>query len=430
MLSREDSELLTQVGPGTPMGELIRRFWIPAALSEELPERDGAPLRVRLLSENLVAYRDSTGSVGLVAENCPHRGASLFFGRNEEEGLRCVYHGWKFDTSGACVDMPNEPPESNFKHKVKVTSYPCEERGGVIWTYMGPRDFKPELPDLEWALVPDSHRYIGKNYQESNWAQAVEGGIDSSHASFLHRWLDPEVRAKHTQPWIKGAPAEGRLMAADKSPKFMFTHTEFGFFIGARRTIPDQGYYWRLTPMYLPFYTTIPSHIEPGEPYAGHAWVPIDDENCWTYTVSWSADRPLRQEETEWWMWHKGVADNEPGYKPIRNKANDYLIDREMQRTQTYTGIVGSGTEDRAVQETMGTIVDRSKEHLGTSDTAIIGFRRLLLKLARDLQEGHEPMAPRQGSAYRVRSASILVDHDAPLDRVIDLARDRIVVPA
>ena len=151
MLSREDSELLTRVGPGTPMGELMRHFWIPAALSEELPERDGAPLRVRLLSENLVAYRDSTGSVGLVAENCPHRGASLFFGRNEEEGLRCVYHGWKFDTSGACVDMPNEPPESNFKHKVKVTSYPCEERGGVIWTYMGPRDFKPELPDLEWA---------------------------------------------------------------------------------------------------------------------------------------------------------------------------------------------------------------------------------------------------------------------------------------
>src|SRR5215203_2745598 len=183
MLSREDSELLTRVGPDTPMGELMRRFWIPAALSEELSQRDGAPLRVRLLSENLVAYRDSTGSVGLVAENCPHRGASLFFGRNEEEGLRCVYHGWKFDTSGACVDMPNEPPESNFKHKVKVTSYPCEERGGVIWTYMGPRDFKPELPDLEWALVPDSHRYIGKNYQESNWAQAVEGGIDSSHAS-------------------------------------------------------------------------------------------------------------------------------------------------------------------------------------------------------------------------------------------------------
>src|SRR5919106_2020629 len=149
MLKREENELVTRVGAGTPMGEVMRRYWMPAALSTELPNADSDPVRVRLLGENLIAFRDTNGQVGLVAENCPHRGASLFFGRNEEQGLRCVYHGWKFDTSGACVDMPNEPPESNFKHKVRLTAYPCVERGGVIWTYMGPRETPPPLPNIE-----------------------------------------------------------------------------------------------------------------------------------------------------------------------------------------------------------------------------------------------------------------------------------------
>jgi phenylpropionate dioxygenase-like ring-hydroxylating dioxygenase large terminal subunit len=412
------------------MGRLMRRFWIPALLSEELPENDGAPVRVRLLGEDLVAYRNTTGAVGLVAENCPHRGASLFFGRNEEAGLRCVYHGWKFDTSGACVDMPNEPPESNFKHKVNVSAYPTRERGGAVWAYLGPKELEPELPDLEWSLVPDSHRYIGKNYQENNWAQAVEGGIDSSHSSFLHRWLDPEARAKVTQPWLKTAAAEGRFKAQDTSPRFMLKPTDFGLLIAALRTVPDHGFFWRMTPLYLPFYTTIPTHLEPGQPYAGHAWVPIDDEHCWTYTVTWHPERPLTNEEVEWWMWQKGVADNGPGYKPTRNKGNDYLIDREMQRTVTFTGITSSGTEDRAVQETMGPIYDRTKEHLGTSDTAIIGFRRLLLQLARALQEGKEPYAAFHGDAYRVRSASVMVGHNASYDEVVELARERLTVPA
>ena len=172
MLTREDNAFLTATGPGTPMGTLLRRYWIPALLPEELPEPDCPPVRLKLLGEPLVAFRDSNGNVGVVAENCPHRGASLFFGRNEEAGLRCVYHGWKFDASGACVDMPNEPPESNFKHKVRVTAYPGRDLGGVIWVYMGPPELQPELPALEWALVPESHRYHTKRIQACNWAQS------------------------------------------------------------------------------------------------------------------------------------------------------------------------------------------------------------------------------------------------------------------
>src|SRR4051812_6842708 len=186
MLSHADNEYLCRVGPGTPMGTLLRRFWMPALIASEVPEPDCPPFRFTLLTEKLVAFRDSAGRVGVVAENCPHRGASLFFGRNEEEGLRCVYHGWKFDAAGACVDMPNEPPESNFKHKVKVTAYPTEEAGDVVWVYMGPLEHKPELPRPEWTLVPPEQRKVTRYIQENNWAQGLEGGIDSSHASFLH----------------------------------------------------------------------------------------------------------------------------------------------------------------------------------------------------------------------------------------------------
>src|SRR5712671_5582604 len=184
MLKQEDNELITRCGPGTPMGSLMREYWVPAMLSSELPHPDSDPVRVLLLNEQLIAFRDSNGKVGLLANNCPHRGASLFFGRNEEAGMRCVYHGWKFAVDGTCIDMPNEPAESDFRTRVRATAYPCRERGGIIWTYMGPPAQQPELPDLEWALVPEDQRYLSKRLQETNYAQAMEGGIDSSHVSF------------------------------------------------------------------------------------------------------------------------------------------------------------------------------------------------------------------------------------------------------
>src|SRR5579884_1719760 len=215
MLTKEENEYITRTGPGTPMGALFRRYWMPALLSEELPEPDGAPVQVRLLGEDLVAYRDSAGQVGLLGEFCPHRKASLFLGRNEERGLRCVYHGWKFDVTGACVDMPNEPAESNFKDKIRHTAYPCREAGGVVWAYMGPRERMPELPQFEWTLVPDSQRVVSKLHQANNWLQGLEGGIDSSHVSFLHssRQSGP---AGPTRTFGVG----GIFSSTDTAPKF------------------------------------------------------------------------------------------------------------------------------------------------------------------------------------------------------------------
>jgi phenylpropionate dioxygenase-like ring-hydroxylating dioxygenase large terminal subunit len=186
MLSAADNDYMCRVGPGTPMGNLMRQYWLPALISTELPEPDCAPTRLRLLGENLIAFRATSGVVGIVANACPHRGASLFFGRNEEEGLRCVYHGWKFDVTGQCVDMPSEPAESNFRSKVRAIAYPTQERGGVIWCYMGSREVLPPLPDLEPNMQPDGQYSVQKVFRDCNWVQGLEGDIDTSHLAFLH----------------------------------------------------------------------------------------------------------------------------------------------------------------------------------------------------------------------------------------------------
>ena len=213
-MTPEENELLTRVGPGTSMGKLFRRFWLPALLSEELPAPDCAPVRVRLLGEDLVAFRDTEGRVALLGPYCAHRGAPLYYGRNEENGLRCVYHGWKFDVTGQCVDMPSEPADSNFKDKVRVKSYPTREWGGVIWAYMGPPERVPDRPPvLEWGLVDADHRRVVKNFQECNYLQALEGDIDTAHVSWLHSSLKP-------QPNLGVVRTEGRT---DRAPKLMVT---------------------------------------------------------------------------------------------------------------------------------------------------------------------------------------------------------------
>src|SRR4051812_44050045 len=218
MLTAEDNELVCRVGPGTPMGELMRHYWVPALASSELPEQDGAPVRVRLLDEELVAFRDSQGKVGMMAANCPHRGASLFFGRNEEEGIRCVYHGWKFDVTGQCVDMPSEPAESNFRSKVRVTAYPCSERNGIVWTYMGPRDELPPLPDIEPNMMANAT--VGKALRECNFVQALEGDIDTSHLGFLHYGATP--------PEEMPPGSFNYYTVKDRTPRYSVMETEFG----------------------------------------------------------------------------------------------------------------------------------------------------------------------------------------------------------
>jgi phthalate 4,5-dioxygenase len=394
------------------MGTLLRRYWLPAMLAEEVPERDGAPKRVRLLGEELIAFRDSNGQVGLVDAHCPHRGASLFFGRNEEAGLRCVYHGWKFDVTGACVDMPSEPAESNFKHKVRTVAYPTVEAGGMIWAYLGPADLQPPMPQLEWTLVPESHRYVHKRIQFCNYLQNVEGEVDSSHVSFLHRNFGRDRLA--------GSGVGQSLLgqATDGAPVFTVQETSYGLAIGARRNWEDDQYYWRVTQFLMPSYTMIPS--EKGAPISFTGAVPMDDVTTAGYTVTWRPDRPLTSEDVariESWTGIYSEVDPDT-YLPLAHRGNDYRIDREKQRTESFTGIFGIRDQDLAVQEDQfgGFVTDRSREHLGSSDAAVIAMRQRLLRTVRAFMEGEEPPEPSDPGAYLIRSAALLLPRSAPFD--------------
>jgi phthalate 4,5-dioxygenase oxygenase subunit len=398
MLSVEENRLITQVGAGTPMGTLFRRYWLPAMLSSELPEADCPPVRLRLLGEDLVAFRATSGRVGVLDTYCPHRNANLFWGRNEEEGLRCVYHGWKFDVDGACIDMPSEPPTSRYNEKVRQTAYQAVDKGGVIWVYMGPRERTPELPQLEWTLVPDSHRKVTKRIQRCNYLQNLEGELDSSHISFLHSTALPSMR----------------IPGADTHPVFDVKEMDYGLAISARRNAPDGRYYWRVTPYMLPSYTIIPTN--PGELQTFTGAVPIDDLNMMGFTVSWSADAPITPEQLVGVASVGGAhAEVDSRFFPVRNKENEYLIDRLEQKTSSFTGIQGVREQDMAVQEDQrGPVSDRPREHLGTSDLGVIAARRLLLRQLRALQNGIEPEQARNGAAYRVRSAAITADAKVP----------------
>jgi phthalate 4,5-dioxygenase len=417
MLSRDENQVLIETGAGTPAGEYFRRYWLPALLSSELPAPDCPPVRVRIMGEDLIAFRDTQGRAGLLDEFCPHRLASLYWGRNEECGLRCVYHGWKFDVTGACVDMPNEPPEYGFNNKVRTTAYPAEEYGGVIWVYMGSPDQRPTLPKLEWARVPESHRYISKRRQETNYLQAIEGGIDSSHSNFLHASVEA---FRLTEAYVEKVKHSNNLRAKyhilDKSPRFSVKKTDYGLIVAVRRNAEEDTYYWRLTQFLLPSHTIIP--YQKGHSIHGHCWVPRDDQTCWVWTMSWNPEVPLSQEEWEAIRNESfvHVRVDPVAFRPLRNKDNDYLIDREQQRTTSMTGIHGFAGQDQAIQESMGPVVDRTRERLGTSDTAIIAMRRILLEEIRALQEGHEPYAAHNGDIYWVRSASMLLKRDASFE--------------
>ncbi len=412
MLSQAENDMLTKVGPGTQMGALLRRFWFPACLSEELAEPDCAPVRLRLLGEDLVAFRDSSGKVGIVDAYCPHRRAGLFFGRNEEGGIRCVYHGWKFATDGACLERPCEPGDSvQARSAIRLNAYRTREAGGAIWIYMGPAELEPEFPAFEWASLPPGRRTLIKRLQQCNWAQAVEGGIDSSHISFLHSKTEAQL--------IRDPTVNNPLHAADRHPSFDVERTDYGLMIAARREAAADEYYWRITQFLAPFWTMIPPvgtfRDSREAPYDGHAWVPIDDENTWTWSFSANPHRDFTEEERmrrggRNGMW--GPVDET--YFPLLNRANDYRLDRAAQREANFTGIDGIPNQDCAVQESMGPITDRTKERLGTSDRGVVMFRRLMLKLASDLASGTEPAFAANPEAYAVRSASTVLEKSVP----------------
>jgi nitrite reductase/ring-hydroxylating ferredoxin subunit len=398
MLSREDNELLTRTGAGTPMGDLMRRYWIPAVLSKQIAEPDSPPVRVQIMGEKLVAFRDTDGRVGILDEQCPHRTASLFFGRNEECGLRCVYHGWKFDVDGNCTDLPSEPPGSNFQSKVRARAYPCLERGGLVWTYMGPPEKKPEFPDLIWTQIPESHLYVTRRIQESNWLQGLEGGFDTSHLAFLHSGT--------TEPSRRVVPSQ-----------YPVVPLEGGFIAGTGREVKAGETLWSANLMFAPFHKVFAT-----SPEAAHVWVPIDDETTMLYSADYWVDRPLTDEDLKRTTDYHGIhTENIPGTdRAVQNKRNDYQIDRDLQKSgKSYTGMRGLGVQDTAVQESMGPIADRTKEHLGVSDTAIIQIRKLLLQILRDVAAGKEPPGLDPAS-YRVRSTRFSLPSGETFESAID----------
>ena len=409
------------------MGNLMRQYWLPAIRADELPEPDGAPLRVRLLGEDLIAFRSSSGAVGLLSHNCPHRGASLFFGRNEEGALRCVYHGWKFALDGTCVDMPNEPAESDFRTRVKAVAYPTRERNGIIWAYLGPRSAPPPLPDLEANMLGTDDMVVSIIHRPCNWMQGWEGEMDTVHQAFLHSGA---TQVEDTTPGTFDY-----YIAATRAPKFAVMDTAYGTSYGAWRPADEDRYYWRIAHMLFPFYAMIPAGVM-GQQTRFAAYVPMDDE----HTLHWEIGKRLLSAE-ELPDYARGSEAGGPAersaslYRPntsdwygrfnmLQSAANDYLIDRAAQRSmRSYTGIPGIRQQDMAVTESMGPIYDRESEHLGTTDALIIRTRRRMISAARALAEqGVIPPGVDQPELYRQRSGGVLLPRqenwwDATADR-------------
>jgi nitrite reductase/ring-hydroxylating ferredoxin subunit len=366
MLSKEDNELLTRTREGTPMGELIRRYWIPALLSEEIPEPDCPPVRVRILSEELVAFRDSRGKIGLLEEHCLHRGTSLFYGRNEECGLRCIYHGWKYDVEGNVVDTPAEPTESDFKSKLKHKAYPTVEAAGIVFAYMGPREKMPLFPNYEWVQLPKDQTYVTKCLMECNYLQGLEGECDSSHLSFLHREFT--------------ATGRRQLFAVDSAPAYETEETDFGMRLIATRSAGPETQYVRVSSFVMPVSCWVPARNR-----ETHIYVPADDEHAWRYDLGFLRDRKPTAEDLN------RKTQIGPDYGRIRNLKNNYLQDRRLQASTDYTGIENFLNEDGCATESMGPIYDRSREHLGVSDKAVIAVRKYLINAVREFQGGKEP---------------------------------------
>ncbi len=380
MLTAAENELLTRIGPGTPMGMLFRRYWLPALLSEEIAEPDSAPRRFRLMGEDLLAFRDTSGAVGVLEERCPHRLASLALGRNEEGGLRCIYHGWKFNTAGTCLETPTEPAGSTFKDKVRARAYPVREAGGVVFAYLGPPEQEPPFPNFQWLTQPVEQSKEFKTLEECNYAQAVEGGLDEAHTPILHRQAPWHVLNDNTALYLR---------AQDLAPRFEIEPTAYGFRYAAIRTVPE-GRQVRITPFLFPFWTVVaPSAFRVGNDRIVNAWVPRDDTSTWHFQWFFNTE----QEVDVPWRVKIGGHYVDPGssYRKRANKDNWYLQDRQAMKTRSVSGIDGIVNQDHAVNETQGPILDRTKEHLATSDLGVIAMRKALLDTARAFMEGKEP---------------------------------------
>ena len=408
MLSRENNERLCLVEGDAPAGRMFRSIWLPALPSVQLPGPSCPPVRIRLLGEDLLAFRDGRGDTGVIDAFCAHRRAPLFFGKTEEYGLRCAYHGWVFDRHGQCVEIPSDAT-GRICSGVQLRAYRTREKAGIVWIYMG-RDEPPALPAFPWIDMPPSRVRVTVWLQESNWFQGAEGEIDSSHVSILH------MDTKHN-------PTDGthqKWTFLDPSPKLFLEPTKIGFMSVARRRAEDR-FYWRVTQWMAPMFSLIPSA---SVPIGGRAWVPIDNHNTYTWDFTYEPHGDISADYLNYFG--KGLLFPPEGelrrhrlhngsmvdtWVPRRRQDNDYLIDRDAQREYSATGILGVNDQDRAVQEGMGALVDRSREHLVASDVAVATARRRLLDILRSdetLQDFRTAIA--DGSAFR----------RGPVDRVSD----------
>ncbi len=410
MLSQRENEILTRVAGAAPMGAMMRRYWIPACLSAEVAENEGTPLRTQVLGIPLVVFRDGRGRLGVLDERCPHRLASLALGRNEEGGLRCVYHGWKFDVTGACMEMPTEPASYAFRDRMSTRSYAVREAGGLVWTYLGPREREPAFPAYDWTTLPQDRIAIIKVGERVNYLQGVEGSIDSSHSWFLHRdtiW-----------DWKKRSE-----ISNDLSPRMEAHDEPYGFRYAAIRkpnANPDSEKYVRVTQFVLPFTAMIPRPLEREKPAHAQIFVPIDDERTMFYGIFFSQEgAPLDTAATR--AAHHVVpgVDLDRHWFRLATSENWFEQDRELMKQGSYTGIRGFTNQDMACQESMGVTVDRTQEHLGTSDVAIIRMRKRMLEAVRRFESDGTLLGDGTEIAYdRIRGDQGIIPIDAPWQSV------------
>lgn len=403
-MNRDDHLLLAETGPGTAMGNLLRRYWTPALLSSEVTA-GGAPVRVKLMGEDLIAFRNTAGKVGLMGEHCAHRGASLFFAKNADCKLRCWYHGWQYDLDGNCTDQPNEPPQTQFKAQVKQAAYPCVERNGAVWTYLGPRDKQPPLPEFEWLDVPARQVHVAKRIQHCHWTQGLEGDIDSSHLGFLHGHAI-------SAPVNENPSASLRL--GEGAPEFAVKLAPAGIVQATKRNALDGQDYWRVGQWFFPGFTTIPPRGG-DQPLQGHSWTPIDNGNSLVFTFTWHPARVLTEEElsriNDGTNFHVHL---KPGsFEPRASKANGYAAPGYENERQPWQRIKYFQDQDIAMTESMGPLYDRTQENLGNSDLVVTRVRHRLIEAARELARGIEPPG-RNPADFRLRPVSMLLPKSTP----------------